>query len=282
MRPILSCIVVLVVLLDTTAQAQTPVIVRDSAARNTATLSGRVLGNPSGAPIVGAEVSLLDIDVTTRSGQDGTFKITSIPAGTHILEVRIVGYRPVRTTIRFGGHSIVSRDFFLQPVTTLEAVNVSAEAMIPSFEDHRAIGLGQFLTRQELAKQGNRKLGDVMRQMRGVRVMQGNGGYAWIASGRGAFSLGGSVTTPDAVSVRRGAKSACYSQVFVDRHRVYGGNRTRSEELFDVGSISVTDIEAVEWYAGPSSIPMMYTGLNANCGVLVIHTRRFRADTARE
>jgi hypothetical protein len=44
--------------------------------------------------------------------------------------------------------------------------------------------------------------------------------------------------------------------------------------LFDVNSLQPDQIEAVEYYAGPSQTPMEYSTLNAVCGVLVIWTRR--------
>ncbi|HEY2165473.1 MAG TPA: hypothetical protein VGH04_15860, partial [Gemmatimonadaceae bacterium] len=45
--------------------------------------------------------------------------------------------------------------------------------------------------------------------------------------------------------------------------------------LFDVNSIGVTNIEAIEYYASSAEAPLKYSVLNSQCGVLVIHTIRY-------
>jgi len=177
----------------------------------------------------------------------------------------------------------VEARYLLKRVTTLEAVNVSANAVIPSFEDNRAIGLGQFMTRADLAKLDGLKLGDILRQMRGVQVMTGRGGYAWLASGRGIKTLGGSQSGLSREDIYRGARSACYAQVYLDQVLIYGSKRAGgAEELFDLNSVSPEQIEAIEYYSGPATTPLMYSRLNSNCGVLVIHTRRFQSKADEE
>ena len=41
--------------------------------------------------------------------------------------------------------------------------------------------------------------------------------------------------------------------------------------------IAVEDIEAIEFFAGPAQTPAEYSDLGSNCGVLVLHTRRFES-----
>jgi hypothetical protein len=45
--------------------------------------------------------------------------------------------------------------------------------------------------------------------------------------------------------------------------------------LFDINTIPVSSIEAIEFYATGAETPMKYASLNSECGVLVIHTVRF-------
>ena len=47
------------------------------------------------------------------------------------------------------------------------------------------------------------------------------------------------------------------------------------EPLFDINTIPVADIEAVEYYASAAETPSKYATLDSQCGVLVIHTLRF-------
>jgi hypothetical protein len=53
------------------------------------------------------------------------------------------------------------------------------------------------------------------------------------------------------------------------------------EPLFDINSIPVASIEAIEYYATAAETPMKYATLNSECGVLVIHSLRYHSkDTA--
>jgi len=108
------------------------------------------------------------------------------------------------------GRSVVEARYLLKRVTTLDTVNVAANAIIPSFEDHRAVGLGQFLTRADLAKLEGLTLGDIMARMHGTLIMHGQG-YTWLASTRGIRTVGGAVPV-NRQDRLRGAKTACYAR----------------------------------------------------------------------
>jgi hypothetical protein len=49
------------------------------------------------------------------------------------------------------------------------------------------------------------------------------------------------------------------------------------EPLFDINSIPVAQIEAIEYYASAAETPTKYSALNSQCGVLVIHTLRYHS-----
>jgi len=55
------------------------------------TLAGRVTGNPEGRPLSNAAV-ILDGAVGVTTGNEGRFLIERVPAGTHTVEARILGY----------------------------------------------------------------------------------------------------------------------------------------------------------------------------------------------
>jgi hypothetical protein len=69
-----------------------------------------------------------------------------------------------------------------------------------------------------------------------------------------------------------GATPACYARVYVDNVLMYGGQD--KEPLFNANSLSADGIEAIEYYAGAAQTPARYAGAGANCGVVVIYTRR--------
>jgi hypothetical protein len=74
----------------------------------------------------------------------------------------------------------------------------------------------------------------------------------------------------------------CYAVVFVDDQPVFRNQKLGNvmEPLFDINSIPVAQIEAIEYYASAAQTPMKYSVLNSQCGVVVIHTLRYHpADT---
>lgn len=168
----------------------------------------------------------------------------------------------------------------------LRAVTVVADRPDPGladFEANKRVGLGHFLTRDDLAKQEGRKLSDVLLTVPGVGLVQGSGSRAWILSRRYIApirNLGGRNTVgapgdpsylPTKQEAVQGIVAGCYAKVYVDAMLM---NPTTPAEPFDVNGIAPDRIQSVEWYASPAQTPSRYTTLNSPCGVLVIHTRR--------
>ncbi|HWH49981.1 MAG TPA: carboxypeptidase regulatory-like domain-containing protein [Gemmatimonadaceae bacterium] len=238
--------------------------------------NGVVLSDTTDRPIPGADVSLPELDRATRTDDHGVFHFPDVPVGDHRVVVRRVGYAPIDQTLRFAAAAVVNKRILLERVVTLDSVVSSASASaISSFEEHRKLGLGSFITRDELAKRESSHLSEILEQIRGVQVNRGTGNHAWVARSRGSTSISaGGVLDGDP---QLGAKTACYAAVYLDGQAVYhkyGGTQVGVGHLFDVNSISPGQIEAIEYYAGPAETPPEYSGLNSTCGVLVIWTRR--------
>jgi hypothetical protein len=245
----------------------------------TATLTGSVLIDSLRLPIEGAEVLLPRLSKQTRAGRDGRFRIEDIPPGIHELVVRQVGYAPQTMELAFAPKDRIDRTILLRRAQTLDPVNVEAASGIASFEEHRKLGLGSFLTRAELEKKDNHKLSDIVTQLRGARVQLTGGNRGFLYSGRRMVSsidprgTKGSSDTFAKENAGTGGNSAfCYAQVWLDDHILYRG--AEGEQLFDINTIAPSQIEAMEYYSGPSSTPFKYSRSNSQCGVLVIHTRR--------
>ena len=64
---------------------------------------------------------------------------------------------------------------------------------------------------------------------------------------------------------------ACYATVFQDRMLM-----TSARDPFDLNTVRADQIEAIEWYSGATQTPPEYIGSRGVCGVLVLHTRRWR------
>jgi len=63
------------------------------------TLKGIVTDASTGAPVVGAHVTLPDLNMAASTLAGGSYEITDVPAGTHDLAVELLGYQPVRLEV---------------------------------------------------------------------------------------------------------------------------------------------------------------------------------------
>jgi hypothetical protein len=183
------------------------------------------------------------------------------------------------TVLAFGKGEVLRRSIYLSAVTVLDSVKVTGRMRDPGMDDfdtNRKLGLGHFYTRADIAKFDNLRTSDFLAQTSGMTVIMGNSGKAWVANAGRASSLG-RTTDPKMSREDRlaGAKpGACYSTVYLDDVLVFSPGRKGGADLFDINSIPPSSIEAIEYYAGASSIPPKYMRLDTACGVIVIHTKR--------
>ena len=237
--------------------------------RGSATLKGTVMTDIGGTPVVGAEVTIPSLALTVVTDSTGSYSLLRVPSGSHEVQVRRLGYTLMTHAVSFTDGQAVQRTFYLNRPQTLDTVVVSdARPSIISFEEHRQRGLGKFITREELLKQEGRRLHEVLAQLPGAEIQHsGNGTY--LANVRREVAVARAVSkTGPGVPVR----SFCYPVIYLDGVQVYRGNI--GEESFNINSIAVASIEAIEYYASASEAPMKYSPGQVSCGVLVIHTRR--------
>ncbi len=253
----------------------------------TATFAGLVTDSMS-KPIANTEVTLPDVGKGTATDEQGAFVLRDVPTGSQRLLVRHIGYGPVETQLSFVGGQTIRRHITMVRSTTLDSVVVtekSVDHQLDDFEENRKLGLGHFLTRAELGPQEGRSTGAVLTTMPGIKVFA-IGPYAWVGSGRRNSLGGGGAVLDDADAIKGAPLWDCYALVYLDDHLVFrgqkqpgqsrhGGRVLQWEPLFDINSISVSTIEAIEYYASAAQTPMRYATLNSQCGVLVIHTLRF-------
>ncbi len=228
-----------------------------------------VVTDSSSKPIANAEVTLPDLGEGTATNEQGAFVLRDIPAGSQRVVVRHVGYGPVEAQLTFVDGQTIERHITMVRSTKLDSVVVtekSVDRQLDDFEVNKKLGLGHFLTRAELAPQEGRSTGAVLTTMPGIKVFA-MGPYAWVGSGRhNATSLGGGAVLDDADELKRAPHWDCYALVYLDNHLVFRGQKFRNithlhgtvlqwEPLFDINTISVASIEAIEYYAtrGPDA-----------------------------
>ena len=216
------------------------------------TFIGRVLTD-SGAAIAGAEVVINKLQLTQRSNAQGEFKFTAVRAGEHIVSVRMPGFAPKVDTIEVADAGEFRREYRLARIeVTLPEVPVTTSSLdrkLVEFHERRRMGIGRFMDSTEFAKAPGTRTSDRLKRFPGLQI------------GRGRFlSEAYVLTTRGGTGFRR----TCAAAIWLDGVKMTG---------FSVNQLDPSMISAVEWYAGPASVPAKFNVTSAVCGVLVIWTR---------
>ena len=72
---------------------------REAIAQGTGTITGAVLDATSGVPLSGAQLYIEGTQFNTISNAQGRFLITGVPAGQHLLKVKLIGYDEDQATV---------------------------------------------------------------------------------------------------------------------------------------------------------------------------------------
>src|SRR5690242_16537815 len=88
----LACMSVLAPLDRAASQTPTP------AAADRGSVGGRVT-DEQGAPVVGAQVYAEGTSAGTISAGDGNYTLSAVPAGTHVIRARLIGFRPESASV---------------------------------------------------------------------------------------------------------------------------------------------------------------------------------------
>jgi hypothetical protein len=233
-------------------RAQQPLA--DSTRRDSvpAVLVGRVTDS-AGVGLPGAELTLFHSDkVHSITGDSGEFRITGLPAGTNVFNVRRLGFEPASFTALLKSGK-THRATFALTVTAhaLPTVAVKDTALVThwldQFNRRKGSAPGAFFTRADIERKGARIGTDVVRNVPGIRLVPVRGGSGY------------------RVVMNRGAGGrTCYPQMFY-HNTPYSG---------DLDDFIAEDIEAVEVYVGVSEIPPeLDKGGRGICGAIVVWTR---------
>ena len=210
----------------------------------TATLTGVVRG-PAGTPIPSAEVRVRGARSTGVTDAQGSYTLNALPAGTHELEVRRIGYELAVAWVELRSGATRTSDVRLQRVVQLDSVRVVAmRTRYPEFQQRReqAIG-GYFIGPEDLARQRAVYASDIIEKLPGFRIV-GHGPTAIVSLSQG----------------RGGAGGTCPTNIVID------GSENRM-----INEMIASDIGAIEVYRGGATTPLWY---ERGCGAIVIWTKR--------
>lgn len=219
-----------------------------------ATLVGSIRDS-AGRPVAGAEVWLRGSDLYTHTNDLGGFRLPPSQPGNVKLSVRRLGFEPAIVDLKLRAGQIDSLVLSLtMSATSLPGVVVEGEAdsrskrLLAGFWERRSRGFGHFVTHEEIIKKEPHDFTDIVRHIPSVQIVDRNGRRV--------------IRFPRSP----GTRGDCPPQYWVDGMRIE--NATPDE--FPAG-----DIEAVEVYAGSSTIPPQFMPKMTTyaCGVIVIWTR---------
>ncbi len=230
-------------------------------------ISGKVT-DAAGAPVVAATVAVEGSSRAAVTRDDGTYRIAQVPAGTHTLVARRVGFTPLRRTVAVASAD-VTLDFQLTAAaTSLEGIVTTATGQ------QRRVELGNTIAAIEVADRkataAVTSMGDLLKaQATGVTVTTANVmGTAPTIRIRGLSSR---ALSNDPIWIIDGIRMTSDVSGFGT-----GANHTSVPARMN--DINPEEIESIEIVKGPSAATLY--GTDAANGVIVVTTKRGKAGPA--
>ncbi|MGE3618152.1 MAG: carboxypeptidase regulatory-like domain-containing protein, partial [Gemmatimonadales bacterium] len=224
------------------------------AGAGSAVAAGRVTAD--GAPVAGAQVLVLGDDRIARTDEQGRYRLADLPAGSHTIEARAIGFERRRLGIELRPGDTTGADLTLARLAvTLPELNDTELAGQGGFDERRrrAVG-GYFMSSEDIARFGTVRVEDLFRHVPGMRVEPVGVNDYRILSYRG-----------------QGISAVCEPTVFIDD--VYIPLDPASGLALP---LAPEEVHGIEVYQGPGSAPLQYRNRGEACGVILIWTRRSR------
>ena len=230
-------------------------------------IRGRVLDAASAVPIPFVEIWLVRDRQVMKSeyavtNEDGRFSLHADRAAHLALYARRIGYSPVVTLLdslakidSFGVEIRLASVAVSLPTANVTGRNNLRDILLSGFDHRRELGLGAFITYDEIQRKGAPALSSLLREIPGVEV-RGTGPGMQVRMGRSSQML------------------QCEPLVYMDGQRATRSSDPPSVVGELLAGTPGTALEAVEVYRGRSELPAEFADPDARCGAIVIWTRR--------
>ncbi|MFW6192389.1 MAG: SusC/RagA family TonB-linked outer membrane protein [Gemmatimonadota bacterium] len=238
------------------------------------TVTGQVVDASNLEPVVGAQVFFPDLDEGTLTNEEGRYRITGVPAGSHEVRVRLLGYRSANQNVTVESGETATADFQL----SVSAVSLG-EIVVTQTGEQEARELGRAVTTidagNEVERSKSRTVNDLIKGRSTGTVVRSSSGSVGTGSN---FNIRGNTTlslgnTP---------------LIYIDGVRVSNDNVgiggmgqffTGGQQSSRLNDLSPEDIESIQVLKGPSATTLY--GSEAASGVLVIETKQGSGDESR-
>jgi len=159
----------------------------------TGIVRGRVtLGGAAGG---GSRVELVGTEIVAATNDRGEFSLTGVPAGTHVILARHLGYGAASVPVDLVGREPkrVTIDLpkyvpMMDPVLVSARRNRSLDQV--GFNERKRTGGGRYVTREEIERSNPTYLSDILRRVSGLKVEYEDGREV-IRSSRGTTGFSG-------------------------------------------------------------------------------------------
>jgi len=230
--------------------------------RGAATLRGRVTG-PGGAPLPNVAVVVWGAESSARSDSAGYWQLRQLPAGTHMVETRAIGYQVERQVVDIGdpaaGNDLavaLSRTVTLDTVRTRALRESLFEPNIRAFEQRRQIGIGTYRGPAEIDRIMPFEAAHLFSSVPGIRIIPTMEKSLFM--GNKILLRGGSAGEP------------CTPDLVIDRQRI---NSNVHNGFIDQW-VLFSQVRAVEVYQALTGTPPEFLRVGNQCGTIVIWTGR--------
>jgi iron complex outermembrane receptor protein len=143
-------------------------------AGQTGSVAGRVV-DEQGAGIAGAQVAVRGTRLGTQTRSDGGYLIPRVPAGTHVLQARMLGFSPDSTSVTVSAGAEATQDFTLSrdPLQLQEMVVTGTTTPRQNLAASVAVTT---LTAQDVQQAAPRSTTEMLRYVPGFTRVESSGG----------------------------------------------------------------------------------------------------------
>ena len=231
----------------------------------TQAITGSVVEDSTRVPIAGATVTVLRSEgatlKTVQTDSAGKFRV-ALDTGVYRLRVEQPGYRTVTSdTVSVDENDVLTVELRLaRQAIPLEPLVVTARVdrrVAAFYERVHKSGFGHFLTREDIERRAGLSPTELIRQMQGVRIV--GVPVCRGCSEENVIYMSG---------IGPGGSNQCSPAVFID------GLEVKQDALSPLDTMIMSDqLEGVEVYTEPGTVPPDFMTVRNNCGVVAFWTR---------